>query len=243
MTAEAVLERSQYGMRELRTLYQRYVMRALFIAVAIHGLAIATYWLVNYLQQNDESNIPLVRIVKYSELGPPPSITDAEAAPQVAVSAPVARPTVGTPVPVPDAEVSPEQTIATQKEMSSVPSPIVDNNAASGNVSIQQDIKIEDDPDPGAFIPVEKQPVPVKEVKPDYPEIAQRAGVEGTVWVKILVDKEGKAKKAIIMKSDAEIFNDAAIAAARQWVFTPALMNNGPVAVWAAIPFRFKLNK
>lgn len=243
MTAEAVLESSQYGMRELRKLYQRYAMRGLIIAIAIHGLAIATYWLANYLQQDDEANIPMVRIMKYSELGPPPSITDAEAAPQVAVSAPVARPTIGVPVPVPDAEVSPEQTIATQKEMSSVPSPIVDNNAASGNVSIQQDIKIEDDPDPGAFIPVEKQPVPVKQVKPDYPEIAQRAGVEGTVWVKILVDKEGKAKRAIIMKSDAEIFNDAAIAAAKQWVFTPALMNNGPVAVWAAIPFRFKLNK
>ncbi len=243
MTAVAVIERSQYGMRELRKLYQRYAMRGLIIAICIHGLAIATYWLVNYLQQDDEANAPLVRIMKYSELGPPPSITDAEAAPQVAVSAPVARPTVGTPVPVPDAEVSPDQTIATQQQMSAVPSPIVDNNAATGNVSIQQDIKIEDDPDPGAFIPVEKQPVPVKQVSPEYPEIAQRAGVEGTVWVKILVDKEGKAKKAIIMKSDAEIFNDAAIAAAKQWVFTPALMNNGPVAVWAAIPFRFKLNK
>jgi len=163
--------------------------------------------------------------------------------PQVAVSAPVARPTVGVPVPVPDAEVSPEQTIATQKEMSSVPSPVVSTDPTGGNVAIQQDIRIEDEPDPGAFIPVEKQPVPVKQITPEYPEIARRAGVEGTVWVKVLVDKEGKAKKAIIMKSDAEIFNDAAIAAAKQWVFTPALMNNGPVAVWAAIPFRFKLNK
>jgi hypothetical protein len=26
-----------------------------------------------------------------------------------------------------------------------------------------------------------------------------------------------------------------------QWVFTPAIMNNGPVAVWVAIPFKFKL--
>jgi protein TonB len=83
----------------------------------------------------------------------------------------------------------------------------------------------------------------VKQVQPDYPEIARRAGVEGTVWVKILVDKEGKAKKAVVMKSDAEIFDEPAKAAALQWVFTPAIMNNGPVAVWAAVPFRFKLNK
>jgi outer membrane biosynthesis protein TonB len=45
------------------------------------------------------------------------------------------------------------------------------------------------------------------------------------------------------MKSDNEIFNENAIKAAMGWVFTPAMMNNGPVAVWAAVPFRFKLNK
>jgi len=242
MTAEAVALKAQYGMRELRTMYQRYAMRGLVIAILLHGMAIATYWLVNYLSQEDEP-VGMVRIMKYSELGPPPSITNTEAAPQVAVSVPVAKPTVGMPVPVPDAEVSPEQTIATQTEMSSVPSPVVNTDPTTGNVAIQQDIRIEDEPDPGAFIPVEKQPVPVKQVIPEYPEIARRAGVEGTVWVKVLVDKEGRAKKAIILKSDAEIFNDAAISAAKQFVFTPAMMNNGPVAVWAAIPFHFKLNK
>jgi protein TonB len=108
-------------------------------------------------------------------------------------------------------------------------------------VEIQKDISIEEDP--ADFVPVEKQPTPVKQVKPEYPEIARRAGVEGTVWVKILVDKEGKAKKAVIVKSDAEIFNDPAKEAALQWVFTPAMMNNGPVAVWVSVPFRFNLNK
>ena len=41
------------------------------------------------------------------------------------------------------------------------------------------------------------------------------------------------------------IINTCAVTqkAAMQWVFTPAMMNNGPVAVWAAVPFRFKLNK
>ena len=183
----------------------------------------------------------MVRIMKYTDLGPPPSITNSEAAPQVAVTVPVAKPTVGVPVPVPDAEVSPEQTIATQTEMSAVTSPTTGTGDGEG-VQVQQDIRIEDE-DPADFVPVEKQPIPVKQVNPEYPEMARRASVEGTVWVKILVDKEGKAKKAVIMKSDADIFNEAAIKAALQWVFTPAMMNNGPVAVWAAVPFRFKLNK
>lgn len=242
MTAKSVALPIQYGMRELRMLYNKYASIGLTSAVVLHLLIIGTYYLVGYLQEEEEP-VAMVRIMKYSELGPPPSMTNADAAPQVAVSVPVAKPTVGVPVPVPDAEVSPEQTIATQQELSAVASPVGNEGGAGSGVNIEQDIKIDDEPTPDAFIPVEKQPVPVKQATPEYPEIAKRAGVEGTVWVKVLVDKEGKAKKAIIMKSDAEIFNEPAIAAALQWVFTPAIMNNGPVAVWAAIPFRFKLNK
>ena len=39
------------------------------------------------------------------------------------------------------------------------------------------------------------------------------------------------------------VFNEAAVQAALGWVFTPAMMNNGPVRVWAAVPFRFKLTR
>jgi len=38
------------------------------------------------------------------------------------------------------------------------------------------------------------------------------------------------------------LLNDVALAAARRWVFTPALSNGKPVAVWTAIPFHFRLN-
>ena len=239
MTAKAAAVTGMYGMRELKTLYQKYAMMALIFAILGHFLIIGGYYLSQILGE-DEEPVMMVRIMKYTDLGPPPSITNTEAAPQVQVTVPVAKPTVGVPVPVPDAEVNPEQTIATQKELSEVQAPTVSTGAGTGT-TVQQDINI--DEDPPDFVPVEKTPVPVKQVQPAYPEIARRAGVEGTVWVKILVDKEGKAKKAVIMKSDAEIFNDPAIEAAKQWVFTPALMNNAPVAVWAAVPFRFKLNK
>ncbi len=232
----------QYGMRELKKLYQKYAFVGLAIAALMHFGVIGVYYLVGYLQEEEEP-VMMVRITKYTDLGPPPSITDATAAPAVQVSAPVARPTVGVPVPVPDAEVSPEQTIASQEELSAVQSPVISMDGDGGGIQVEQDLKVELDEEPPDFVPVEKQPVPVKQVPPEYPDIAKRAGVQGTVWVKCLVDKEGKVKKALIMKSDAEIFNEPAIQAALQWVFTPAIMNNGPVAVWAAIPFRFVLNK
>ena len=73
----------------------------------------------------------------------------------------------------------------------------VTNTGDAGNGQV--DIRI-DDEDPADFVPVEKQPVIVKLVSPEYPEFAKRIGAEGVVWVKILVDKEGKAKKASIIK-------------------------------------------
>ena len=151
----------------------------------------------------------------------------------------MAKPTVGAPVPVPDAEVSPEQTLATQTEMSQVVSPV--GEGAGEGVAVGQDIKIEDDGPPADFVPYEKEPQIVKKVEPKYPELAMRAGLEGKVIVKIWVDKEGKVKQVVVLKSDAEIFNEPAVEAAKQFVFTPAYMNNGPVAVWVSFPFRFKL--
>ncbi len=241
MTNTAIIEASHAGMQEIKAVYKKNLLRALIIAVSLHLMVIGTYYLAGYLAEEEEPTMT-VRIMKYTDLGPPPSITNTEAAPQVAVSVPVTKPSVGVPVPVPDAEVNPEQTIATQQELSDIQAPAISTGEGEGGVAIEQDILI-DDEDPPDFVPVEQQPVPIKQVNPEYPEIARRAGVEGTVWVKILVDKEGKAEKAVLMKSDNEIFNESAIKAALGWVFTPAMMNNGPVRVWAAVPFRFKLNK
>lgn len=231
-----------YGRLEMKQVFSKNLVRGLLISVAIHLAVVGSYYLAQALGESDD-DIPTVtvRILKYSDLGPPPSISAAPPPPSVAVAA-AAKPTVGMPVPVPDAEVSAEQTIATQQELSSAPSPAVEAET-EGGMQIEQDIQIDPDAEPGIdeFIPVEKPPQIVKRVVPAYPAMAMRAGLEGTVYVKILVDKDGKPKKCVVIKSTTEIFNDAAVEAAMQFIFTPAVMNNGPVKVWVAVPFKFKL--
>jgi protein TonB len=239
-TTATAFKGAQYGAAELKRVYQKYWLIGLAIAVTIHLVIVGSYYLIGLLSE-EEPPMVMVRIMKYSDLGPPPSITSANTPPPVALSAPAAKPTVGAPVPVPDAEVSAEQTMATQTEMSQQVAPVSDIDAGGGPLEITQDITIDEDAPPADFVPVEKEPVPIKKVEPKYPELAMRAGLEGKVWVKIWVDKEGKPKQVVILKSDAEIFNEPAVEAAKQWVFTPAYMNNGPVAVWVSIPFRFKL--
>jgi len=231
---------AQYGSVELKAVQQKYWVIVLGIAVVIHILIVSSYYL-GALLKSEEPPTVMVHLVKLSELGPPPSMQNTNTPPPIAVQAPTAKPTVGAPVPVPDAEVSAEQTIATQSEMSNAPSPIVEGSGDAAQV--QQDIKIEDDAPPADFVPVEKQPEVVKKVEPKYPELAIKASLEGKVTVKIWVDKEGKVKQEVVLKSDAEIFNEPAIEAAKQWVFTPAYMNNGPVAVWVSVPFKFKLKE
>ena len=238
--AMGYVQREKYGAIELKQVYQKYYSMGMGIAVVIFAIIIGVYYLVEILNQ-EEPPTRIVHILKYSDLGPPPSIQSANIPPPVSVSAPVSKPTVGAPVPVPDAEVSAEQTIASQTEMQQQVAPVVEGTGTESNVSIEQDIKIEDDTPPADFVPYEKEPQIVKQVKPKYPELAMRAGLEGKVIVKIWVDKEGKVKQVVVLKSDAEIFNEPAVDAAKQFVFTPAYMNNGPVAVWVSFPFRFTL--
>ena len=233
---------NQYGRYELRKVLQKNYLRGLIVSVILHLLVLGSYYLGSYLGAEEEIPTVRVRIFNYSELGPPPSINPVHIPPAVAVAA-MAKPSVGIPVPVPDAEVSPDQTIATQTEMSLNPSPALEELSQGGQIEVTGDIVIDGDGEPGMdeFIPVEKAPQIVKKAMPVYPEMAVRAGLEGVVWVKILVDKEGKPQKTAVIKSTSEIFNDPAISAAMQFLFTPAIMNNGPVKVWVSIPFRFQL--
>ncbi len=245
--SQAAISASGYGAIELKQVAKKYAYWALAIATVIHLIFLGGYWATVYLAKEEAPPMRTVRL-KYTELGPPPSIQGSAAAvaPSVSVASPTARPSVGIPVPVPDAEVSPEQSYASQTEMSQVSGPVGEGTGEGGTAVIEQDINVEnideDEAPPPDFVPFEKEPVVVKKIEPTYPELARKAGLEGTVWVKMWVDKEGKVKDVVILKSSSEIFNQPAIDAAKQWIFTPALMKTGPVSVWISMNFNFKLN-
>ena len=94
---------------------------------------------------------------------------------------------------------------------------------------------------PADFVPVEKAPVVIAKTEPVYPALAMKAGIEGTVWVKIWVDKTGKPRDVVIIKSEQEILNKSTLDAAWQFRFTPAYIKDKPVDVWVSVPFKFKL--
>ncbi len=75
-----------------------------------------------------------------------------------------------------------------------------------------------------------------------YPVIASQEGLEGTVHVKVNIDKMGKVQKVSVARSTSEIFNQSALEAVRKTTFSPAVQNGYPVAMAITIPVKFKLN-
>jgi protein TonB len=78
--------------------------------------------------------------------------------------------------------------------------------------------------------------------KPRYPLIARRNGVEGTVLVKVLVSKEGRAAKVELERSSGSgALDTAALDAVKSWRFTPARRGQENVDMPYVVPVVFKL--
>jgi TonB family protein len=77
-----------------------------------------------------------------------------------------------------------------------------------------------------------------KRVEPTYPPLAKAARISGVVVVEVTVDTDGKviAARAI---SGHPLLKDAAVEAARQWVFQPTTLSGQAVKVIGTITFNF----
>ena len=78
-------------------------------------------------------------------------------------------------------------------------------------------------------------------VQPVYPDAAKKGKLEGRVEVEFVVGLDGRVAQAVVMETTNEIFNEAALAAVRQWTFSPALEAGKPVASGMVVPVVFQL--
>lgn len=79
--------------------------------------------------------------------------------------------------------------------------------------------------------------------KPAYPERARRAGWEGTVTLRVLVDEEGKSKSLEVNRSSGfAVLDEAALETIKtRCRFKPARYGEKPVERWVEFPVVFKL--
>jgi TonB family protein len=94
----------------------------------------------------------------------------------------------------------------------------------------------------GEVPPHDVEPVELVMIKPEYPELAKQAGVDGTVVIALLVGADGRVKDAHVTRSASPLLDRAALEALRRWVFRPALASGHPVALWVSETVKFTLH-
>ena len=78
---------------------------------------------------------------------------------------------------------------------------------------------------------------------PRYPTIARKRGQQGTVWLDVWLDEEGKqAKLAIAKSSGLAVLDESALKAVSQWQFQGYRVGGVRMASRVRIPVEFALN-
>ena len=86
-----------------------------------------------------------------------------------------------------------------------------------------------------------KEPRKLKDVRPDYPAIAQSARVQGVVILECTIGPDGRVVDARVLRS-IPLLDQAARDAVMQWVYTPTLLNGVPVPVIMTVTVNFTLS-
>jgi len=219
--------------------YPDNLKRAFYITVGLTVLVLAAAFGYStgkgYLQSHNPAG-PGPRIItfSYAQLGAPPSLTGEIVTPTAGQGLKV--PTVGIPKPVADPEAIFETT-STQEDLVGT-SPLTDiHDGTEIKVAVENDI-----PAYGSYVPHNVKPQLIKRVVPEYPESARLLGIEGTVYLQLLLDTDGSVMRVVVAKGSGNAALDTAAAAVGlELKFTPAQQNEKKVRVWVGIPIDFDL--
>ena len=234
-----------YGAHELKACYQRNLFLASLTVFFVVVAAVAVFQLFFNSYQPAVKRAP-IKIRSIVEIPPPPPIQhEFEFNPPAKNEAGLDL--QGTiPTPLPDSEVIDDNmVIPTRQELIDYIDQKGIGIGDSGGTSRFEFVDTVDYlPERDEFIPIEKLPEFVYQHQPEYPKLAEMAGIEGSVWVSALVSKEGKVLEAEIYKSSGtESLDDAALKAAYKNKFTPGIQNKRPVACWVSYRVNFTLEK
>ncbi|WP_230957956.1 energy transducer TonB [Burkholderia diffusa] len=77
---------------------------------------------------------------------------------------------------------------------------------------------------------------------PDYPDVAQRRGWEGTTFLNVHVLANGRPDQVLLSASSGhDALDDAAVAAVTDWRFVPAKRGTEAIDGWVRVPVVFKI--
>lgn len=80
----------------------------------------------------------------------------------------------------------------------------------------------------------------VHQIRPAYPPLAKQARIQGQVLLSAVISREGRIQELRLV-SGHPLLAPAAMAAVRQWLYSPTLLNGDPVEVLTTIEVNFTL--
>jgi protein TonB len=87
-----------------------------------------------------------------------------------------------------------------------------------------------------------EMPRKIHDVAPLYPELAQRARVEGVVIIEAVIAVDGTVRDARVLRSVA-LLDRAALDAVKQWRYAPTRLNGVAVPVIVTVTVQFRLQR
>ena len=87
-----------------------------------------------------------------------------------------------------------------------------------------------------------KTPALVYRVEPRYPPFAMAANIQGTVILEAIIDERGLVQDVTVLRSQG-LLDKAAVAAVRQWRYSPLLLNGRPERFILTVVLTFALER
>ncbi len=223
---------TEYGAFELKKIYKKNYFIGFIAAIIFHLIVIALYIIIKPEVQYEPENGMKVRILKYAELGPPPSIIRKEEQTEK-INAP--KPNFGKPVAAKKGEKISEFEVPKESGTQG------DVKVEPPKVEVKKEVV-----DETYYVAVDMMPEPSGGIeaiqkKIIYPTNARRDKVEGKVIIKAFIDESGSVRRAEIIKGIGSGCDEAAIAAVMGSRFRPGRMNGKVVKVQLTISLVFKL--
>jgi protein TonB len=85
-----------------------------------------------------------------------------------------------------------------------------------------------------------REPKRIAGAPPEYPVFARSARIQGVVILEAVINERGTIERIKVLKSEP-LLDAAAIAAVKDWRYTPTLLNGVPVSVLMTITINFTL--
>jgi len=237
-----------YGALELKMKYQRNMLLGNLFAVTLAVMFIVSLYIYSELNPVEDIDPPLVYVPITVDIPPPNSLVIERDQPgKGAVVSRLGQFLSSSPILVGDDDpVGDDISFPTRYEKQMMVGTGVPDDDYDGKPGILPGAAVEDDY-MGAlpFVSREIEPVMIMAAKPEYPKFAKELGIEGDVWVAVLVGTDGRVAEAKLFKDSGlgQLLEKAALEAALKCRFSPAIQNGIPITVWVSFRFSFTLDR